>query len=94
VWFVFPLEEESQSGHHRGTGTGGIALVVFQVQQIILDHLLGERIRRLLRVAGNSYHCCSVIPLGVFRKIPQFHCLDHLLPQWCHDLYLLCLGLT
>ena len=40
-----------------GKGTGGIALVVFQIQQIILDHVLRERIRRLLVVPRNFYDC-------------------------------------
>lgn len=51
------IVKKSQSGHHSGTGAGGIALIVFQIQKVILDHLLGERIRRLLIVPGNSYDC-------------------------------------
>ena len=60
--------EEPQSSHHISATAGGIALAIFQTQQVIFDHLLGEHMGRLLIVTGKSYDGGQVIALGFFAR--------------------------
>lgn len=71
--------EKPQSCCHSATTAGGVALLIFQIQQIVFDLVFGETLRRLVIVLGKTFDGREITPLGLPGKIPQFHCLDHLL---------------
>lgn len=71
--------EKPQSCCHSTTTAGGVALLIFQIQQIVFDLVFGETLRRLVIVLGKTFDGREITPLGLPGKIPQFHCLDHLL---------------
>ena len=57
--------EKAQAGQNQ-TATGGrIAPVVFQIEQIVLDHLLGDGFRRRLVVPGQAGHSIQIGTPGV-----------------------------
>ena len=78
------VEEKSQSGQCNDAAVGGITLAVFKKQQIIINHLLADLVRGLSIVPGKSGDGGKVGALGVFGKILEFHCPDHLLTKLCH----------
>lgn len=71
--------EKPQSCCHSATTAGRVALLIFQIQQIVFDLVFGETLRRLVIVLGKTFDGREITPLGLPGKIPQFHCLDHLL---------------
>jgi hypothetical protein len=68
-----------QSCSHSATTAGGVALLIFQIQQIVFDLVFGETLRRLMIVLGKTFDGLEITTLGLPGKIPQFHCLDYLL---------------
>jgi hypothetical protein len=46
--------EKVQAGQNEAATGGSIALIVFQIEQIVLDHLLGDGFRRGLIVFWSS----------------------------------------
>ncbi len=71
--------EKPQSCCHSTTTAGRVALLIFQIQQIVFDLVFGETVRRLVIVLGKTFDGREITTLGLPGKIPQFHCLDHLL---------------
>jgi hypothetical protein len=71
--------EELQSCGHSATTAGGVALGIFQIQQIVFDAVFGEFVRGLMIVAGKTFDGSQVAPLSVLGKVPQLHGFDHLL---------------
>ena len=71
--------EELQSCGHSATTAGGVALLIFQIQQIVFDSVFGEFVRGLAIEAGKTFDGSQVAPLSVLGKVPQLHGSDHLL---------------
>ena len=71
--------EEPQSCGHSATTADGVALVIFQIQQIVFDGVFGELVRGLVIVAGKTFDGSQVAPLSVLGKVPQLHGFDHFL---------------
>jgi len=71
--------EKPQSCCHSATTAGRVALLIFQIQQIVFDLVFAETVRRLVIVLGKTFDGREITTLGLPGKIPQFHCLDHLL---------------
>ena len=65
--------EKAQPAQGAGAAVGSIALVIFKIQQIILNHLVCDFDRRLLVVFGKPCDGGKVSALGVGGKVFKFH---------------------
>jgi hypothetical protein len=71
--------EKAQAAQSAGTAVGALAFVIFQIQQIVLDHLFGKRVGRFTIVFGNAGNGGKISALGVGGKVSKFHGPDHFL---------------
>ena len=71
--------EKPQSCCHSATTASRVALLIFQIQQIVFDLVFGETVRRVAIVLGKTFDGREITTLGLPGKIPQFHGPDHLL---------------
>jgi hypothetical protein len=71
--------KEAKSGKNAVATVGRNALVVFEIEKIILDFFRGHLIRGLIIESGDPCNSSQIRPLSVRRKVPKFHCPDHFL---------------
>lgn len=76
--------QEPQCGQRLLVGSPGDLPVLDQIQQVSPDRLRSQDFRAFTEVPGKAGHVVDV-KLDRFRgQVPQFHVLDHALPQWSH----------
>ena len=61
--------EKAQAGQNEAATGRSIAPVVFQIEQIVLDHLLGDGFRRGLVVPGQAGHSIQIGTPGVMGEV-------------------------
>jgi hypothetical protein len=69
--------EKAQTAQSAGAAVGTFAFLIFQIQQIILDHFFGKLVGRFTIVFGKSGDGGKISALGVGGKIFKFHGPDH-----------------
>jgi hypothetical protein len=77
--FGHVFAEKAKSGKNAVAAVGCIALVMFEIEKIILDFLFGHLIRRLIIEPGNTCDSGKVGPLCVMGEVLKFHSPDHFL---------------
>jgi hypothetical protein len=79
ILFGYVFVKKAQTAQSAGAAVGAFTFIIFQIQQIILDHHFGKFLGRFLIVFGNAGDGGKIGALSVGRKVFKFHGPDHFL---------------
>ena len=79
------MVEESDATVTDTHGTGRESIDIFSVQQVLLEFLFRDEVRRFAIELSQQAYLSDIGLLRTFALATELQSGDHLLAQWCHD---------